>query len=374
MSLPRLRHAAFVVAVNLLAITALLGTAELGVRLLGGPVRVDQDRQLPMCRPDALTIWRYKPDIALTYRAPEFEMTIRTNGEGLRNSDLPAADLPTILFIGDSFTFGWGVEERERFSDLVAGLLPAATTGPGVRIVNAGHWMFTFDQQLVLMRQLVETYRPAVVVQGFYWMHVRSLFNHRLMRAPDGSLEAVQDPKIAVGDDGVLRFRSDWLERPPFGSQLVAMVARALLNRDLRERAADWVDYMRPGSDRDEQLWKTTDGLVGETIGMLRTQRIAYVPFLIPASVEVGAPWWSHVGWMGATPPPDIDPSLPAKRLAAMFSQRGIEAEELAGPLREMGGASLYYPGDGHWNAAGHEAAARVLAPLVGRALATRAR
>lgn len=357
---------AAVIAFNLAAIALVLGVAEAGVRLLAGADRTDQDDQLPMCVADPVTIWRYQPDLQLTYRAPEFEMRIRTNAEGLRSRPIPASNVPTVLFIGDSFTFGWGVSEAQRYTDVVGDLLT------GVRTVNAGHWMYTFDQQLLLMKQLVERYRPAVVVQGFYWMHVRSLFNHRLERNPDGSLKAVVDPKIHVGEHGVLKFRSDWLERPPFGSQLVAFVARAVLNHDLRERAADWVDYMRPGSTRDEALWAETDALIGETARTLRQAGIAYVPLLIPASVEVGGTQWSHVGWMGAGPPPGVEVTLPAARFAAMLRRHGAEPIELAAAMRERGGPALYFPQDGHWNAEGHKVVGELLAPMVRRALAGR--
>ena len=65
---------AVVVAVNIVAIAAVLGLGELGARWIAGSGATDQDEQLPMCRPDALTIWRYRPDVHLAYRAPEFEM------------------------------------------------------------------------------------------------------------------------------------------------------------------------------------------------------------------------------------------------------------------------------------------------------------
>ena len=357
------RRWAAVAAFNLAAVALVLGAAEVGVRLMSGAERTDQDDQLPMCRADPVTIWRYRPDIQLTYRAPEFEMRIRTNEVGLRSKTMSAGPSPIVLFIGDSFTFGWGVSEAERYTDVIGRLLG------GVSTVNAGHWMYTFDQQLLVMRQLIEQHRPAVVVQGFYWMHVRSLFNHQLERNPDGSLKAVLDPKIHVDPRGVLKFRSDWLERPPLGSQLVALVARAVLNRDLRERAADWVDYMRPGSTRDAALWAETDALIGETARLLRQAGIAYVPFLIPASVETGGAQWSHVSWMGSAPPAGIDVTLPAARFAAMLRRHGAEPVELAAALREGGGPAFYFPQDGHWNAAGHAAVGALLAPAVRRAL-----
>lgn len=368
---------AFVVAFNIAAIVAVLGVAEFWARWIAeSDAAIQQDDQLPMCRPDALTIWRYRPDVRLTYRTPEFETLIRTNDAGLREGQIAPAtdDVATVLFIGDSFTFGWGVAEEQRYSEALARLLAERRPGTRLRIVNAGHWMYTFDQQLVLMKEMIERYRPAVVVQGFYWMHVRTLFNHRLVRASDGALQAVEDSKIKVSDSGVLKFRSDWLERPPLNSQLAVLVTRWLLNRDLRERAGDTVDFMRPGSTKDEALWNLTDQLVSETIRTLRTAGIAYVPFLIPTSVEVGGTQWTHVNWTAPAPPTGVDPGLPEARLDAMFTRSGTTVVRMASTMREGAGAALYFPRDGHWTAEGHAVAAEILAPHLDRALSSQRR
>lgn len=361
---------AFVVAFNIVAIAAVLGAAELGARWMAG-AGTDQDDQLPMCRADPLTIWRYRPDVRLTYRAPEFEMQVRTNEAGLRQGPIApeAADVTTVLFIGDSFTFGWGVAEEQRYSEVLARLVAEQRPGIRLRIVNAGHWMYASDQQLVLMKEMIERYRPSIVVQGLYWMHIRTLFNHRLVRAPDGTLQAVEDSKIKVSDRGVLKLQSDWLERPPLNSQLVATVARALLNRDVLERASEWVDYFRPGKIPDDALWALTDDIAGETIRTLRGSGIAYIPFLVPSIVEVTGSNWTAVGWKRPTPPTDVDIDLPARRMAAIFSKHGSQLVEMAAPLRERAGASLYFPQDGHWTMQGHAAVAEILTPHLDRVL-----
>ncbi|MDP1962526.1 MAG: hypothetical protein Q8K93_10030 [Reyranella sp.] len=358
---------AFVVAFNFVAIAAILGAAELGARWIAGSNATDQDDQLPMCRADALTIWRYRPDLRLTYRSPEFEMQVRTNEAGLRQGPIaPAAeDVATVLFIGDSFTFGWGVAEAERYSEVLARLVAEKRPGTRLRIVNAGHWMYASDQQLVLMKELIERYRPAVVVQGIYWMHIRTLFNHRLVRTPDGTLQAVEDSKIKVSDRGVLKLRSDWLERPPLNSQLVAVVARAFLNRDVIERASEWVDYFRPGKTPDDALWALTDDIAGETIRTLQASGISYLPFLVPTIVEVTGSNWAAVGWKRPMPPTDIDISLPARRMATIFAKHGTQIIEMAAPLRDRAGTGLYFPEDGHWTAKGHAAVAEILTPYL---------
>ncbi|MFO1082024.1 MAG: hypothetical protein U1E23_15510 [Reyranellaceae bacterium] len=352
-----------VVLVNLLGIAAVLLAAEATTRWrLAGSAGQGDDR-LPMCRPDDTTIWRYRPDVTLDYRTPEFTMPVATNKDGLRSGPPPVAGQPVVLFIGDSFTFGWGVAPAQRFSELAA----AAAGAP--QFINAGHWMYTFDQQLVLLKELVRRWRPSVVVQGLYWPHVRTLLGHRLEHDSAGRLQAVRAPGLVVDAQGVLRHRSDWVDSPPLGSQLLAQAARALLNRDLQRQAASWVEYMQPGRDKDGDLWAETDALLGETLAFLRAEGVVWVPFLIPTSVEVGGDGWRHVGWFAAEPPSGVDVTLPARRLQAMLERRGQPVLALAEPLRAAGGARLYFAEDGHWNAAGHDAVAALLAPAIARAL-----
>ena len=353
-----------------LAVVAILGAAELGARAMAG-WSYDGDEQLAMSRPDSRTIWRYRPNLGFSYKAPEFEMQVRTNEDGLRGGSVAGpGDAPTVLFIGDSFTFGWGVSEEQRYSEVLGRMLTQASPAATVRIVNAGHWMYAFDQQLILMKELIARYRPQVVVQDIYWPYIRFLYGHRLTRAADGTLLSVEDSRIDVDARGVVRFRSDLLERPPFGSELVGLGARALFGRDLHDRAADWLSYLRPG-DQNADLWARTEMLIDQAVRTTRDSHVAYVPIIVPASIELPGGNWSNVGWTAKSPPADVDVALPGARLAGLFAQRGVEAVVLAAPMQKALGegasSRFYYPQDGHWNAVGHAVAGKILAPVVAR-------
>src|SRR5690349_12337825 len=89
---------------------------------------------------DADTITRFEPsqDGLLTISDGVTTFPISINELGLRERPLSALSRRRILFIGDSFTFGWGVENRDRFSDKIQAALPAGPDG-GISTVNAGH-------------------------------------------------------------------------------------------------------------------------------------------------------------------------------------------------------------------------------------------
>jgi hypothetical protein len=368
-------HRPGVLGLTALAIAVVLCAGEFGARTMAGR-SYDRDEQLAMSRPDARTIWRYRPNLSFTYKAPEFEMRVRTNEEGLRGGGVAGSpDAATVLFIGDSFAFGWGVSEEQRYSEVIGRLLADASPASIVRTVNGGHWMFAFDQQLVLMKELIVRHRPKVIVQDFYWPYVRLLYGHRLDRTGDGTLRSVEDSRIDVDARGVVRFRSDRLERPPLQSELLALGGQALFGLDPRDRPGDWLSYLRAG-DQDTELWARTEALVDEAVRTARDAHAAYVPVIVPASIEFPGGNWGNVGWTAKSPPVDVDVSLPGARLAALFARRGVDAVVLAPPMRQALGdgaiSRFYYPQDGHWTADGHAAVGKILAPTVARALVPR--
>ena len=76
----------------------------------------------------------------LRLRQLDFEVVVRYNSYGFRDSSFdptPPADARTVLFLGDSFVEGHGVEEQARFSNLLIDRL-RQRYGTAWRGVNAG--------------------------------------------------------------------------------------------------------------------------------------------------------------------------------------------------------------------------------------------
>ncbi len=82
---------------------------------------------------------RHKRGLSASRWTPEFTMRISTNSLGQRGPEPTPADLDAklrILFLGDSFTEGYGVDDGEEFPRRVAARL--AAEGRSVRILNEG--------------------------------------------------------------------------------------------------------------------------------------------------------------------------------------------------------------------------------------------
>lgn len=80
------------------------------------------------------------------------------NSLGLRDIELAPSAGPTILYMGDSFVYGLGVEAQDRFTDRLRQQLP------NVRMVNAGVAAYGTDQEYLLLKRLWSRIEPSVVV------------------------------------------------------------------------------------------------------------------------------------------------------------------------------------------------------------------
>ena len=84
------------------------------------------------------------------------------NSMGLREDEAIDSSKPIILFIGDSFTWGFDVNQYERFTELLKVRLPNYT------IVNAGVNGYGTDQQFLLLQALESKLDPALVFLLYY--------------------------------------------------------------------------------------------------------------------------------------------------------------------------------------------------------------
>jgi hypothetical protein len=86
------------------------------------------------------------------------EQSIRSNGE--HQIKLNAGDRP-ILVVGDSFTFGDQVSDDQTWPAVLESLLQK-------KVINGGVFGYGVDQTYLRTRQLIDQYRPDVVIFGFH--------------------------------------------------------------------------------------------------------------------------------------------------------------------------------------------------------------
>jgi lysophospholipase L1-like esterase len=146
------------VAIQLLILVVTLGAAEIVLRVI-------DLRYLRAHRIGAERIYNYDAELGW-FPAPNSDVSftgirtirVRHNSLGLRDIEHDAAPKSTIAFIGDSFVWGYDVEQNVRFTEVLRPKMPDR------RIVNAGVTAYGTDQELLLLRRLWDRIKPNVVV------------------------------------------------------------------------------------------------------------------------------------------------------------------------------------------------------------------
>lgn len=169
----RLRLAALLLFGTLVGLALAEGLA----RVVESPLRTDLERsryvasrplmQLEFCEsdPDPLLGWRNAPGRSGTFRSAEFSVGVRFNRFGLRGPEVaekPTPGRPRALFLGDSHTVGWGVEESETFVARIG------RERPGWETLNAGAPGYGTRQEWLLLARLGPALEPATVVLVFH--------------------------------------------------------------------------------------------------------------------------------------------------------------------------------------------------------------
>jgi hypothetical protein len=96
-----------------------------------------------------------------------FFVEVCTNQLGLRDRDHASGEAPRVLVLGDSFTFGAGVEQADTFSSFLERELRVAVPGTRASVFNAGVISTSQAHQAVLLHRLFDQINPDIVVLGF---------------------------------------------------------------------------------------------------------------------------------------------------------------------------------------------------------------
>src|SRR5215211_2282607 len=148
------------VSLIIFSILFALTLSEIALRLIGfSPMYVSPERDR-FWKYDSLLGWAHKPGQEGIFETPEFRTIVRINDNGLR--DRPHSyerqnEIERILVLGDSFAWGYGVEESERFSQLLE-------KAADVEVINAGVSGYSTDQELLWYRNEGIKYETDLVI------------------------------------------------------------------------------------------------------------------------------------------------------------------------------------------------------------------
>jgi hypothetical protein len=266
---------------------------------------------------------RLRPDASIVRVTPEFTMVLSTNSLGQRGPE-PEPDGPSILFLGDSFTMGYGVNDGEEFPALVREALSERGDAAVRSVVNAGIGDSGNGRWILFLRTEARRYQPRLVVLQ---VHENDFVDNRregLFRLGSAG-ELIERP---IAPPGLERHIQAVVEAVPglASSYLVGLL------RQVRLPAA--AGSPGPSQRRPASVDPLTIRLIEEALTLCEGE-----------------------GWPALALLVDLTPGH-SQAVRAVFTARGVPVIRLPGKRERP---DLYYRVDGHWNAAGHRFAADVV-------------
>jgi len=300
----------------------------------------------------------------------EFDVDIAVLPSGLRAPQpvAPADAACTILGVGDSFTFGHGVEADETYLSRLARRLTSDGLRP--RVINAGVPGYGTRQQALLLERDGPRIQPDIVIVGLLPFNdphdnlapdpdVRDGFLVDRTVGPAGRVSPLYQFK------SVLRRHSALYGTITNGLKGMAAMRRPLARFGLTDEgfAVEVQFYLSAPPASVKAAWAATVPLlerVRESSGGLEARLVV---LLIPSRAQVDAARWERMRAQYGLDEGQADPQLPIRTATRHLDAMGIAYLDLLPELRRRSesGETLYFDVDGHWNADGHRAAADAL-------------
>lgn len=351
--------------------------AEVALRLIGVQSSL-------VYRPDPFYGWGHMPGRTFDWKTGDDVQQIVINSLGLRDHEY-AYEKPDrvnrILVLGDSFAEGFQVSLGDRFSNLMADRLNELQMQSKVRyqVINAGVSGYGTDNELLFFRHEGHKYEPDLVVLALYvgndirnnWYPLENIdvggFRKPYFELVDGRLELREFPfakhatfssrfKLFLNRNLVLysflrefrdRFRSR-NQAPRNGTEAAIPLDIRLFDPDLSQ---DWLEAFR-----------VTEALLSEMKTEVNAAGAELLVVLIPSRAQVYAGKWAReIEGRPGLKDHQWDLEQPNRMLAGILAKNGIDYLDLLPLLRTVSGqgdAEIYLARDGHWNSAGHHAAA----------------
>jgi hypothetical protein len=305
----------------------------------------------------------FSPGYRGVLESQDFKVDVVANSEGFRERELDrdqiAAQRP-IVFIGDSYFFGWGVQADERISEQTGKALKRA--GIDVAVVNLAFPGWGTFNYLDVLSTEVPRLKPRLVVIGSF-IGNDFMDDRRVAERQEAKSSAASEPGVAVaivqGDGGTsLKGTVRELLRTSPTSIMIKRLAwqipsfRRLFNSI--EVRNDRIAMYEPGQGpQQDALFAPTKRALGMIASLCRAQGITLVVALVPDHLQILAP--------EVLDQYDID--KPQRVLSEVGAELGLQVVDmrpsfLAAPNREQ----MYFRQDKHWTRVGHAFAADLLA------------
>ena len=369
----RYRAIAAKVALALASVIVTLACVEVVVRFLSPPgdSRTDNFRLISSGYYERHEVvgWLPSKNVAGSHkRVGSFDTTFRTNSRGLRDREHAlekSPSVPRIVVLGDSFTWGYGVNDDEVYPAVMQSLLH------GVEVINLGVTAFGTRQEFEYLKLEGLRYQPDTVILGFclndiYGSLVTFDQAHETsvsQRLPDGLVRPSPIRRLKLWMNGSRLYRLA-LEAINTNKTLVKLLVDVGVKESLSgfdDLDPSLVPALRVYPSKLETSFDRTKAELLAIRGFLAERRIRFILALIPSVQSIDDRAFRHSIAYSVFDEKDFELDRPYRLLEEFARQHGIEVVNPYRALkrRQQSGARLYLQKEIHFSREGHVAFAR---------------
>jgi hypothetical protein len=353
-----IRRWVFRAALGVLATVLALLASELALRLLTGERWLSSELRL------RTTPYSYEPNQVSRHKHREWDVEFRINGRGFRDEDsCPHSGADDIVVLGDSFVDGYGVAFPASFPQRLEARFVAARKP--CHVYNGGHVGCQTLEEISIYTHGFENAVPhRTVILGFY-------VGNDLVGGGYGNTIPV--PKR----DGLIYLAKCWLGENVIWYNLLNNAARSwrplrqlLVSLHLMEIVPEIPEDMTYSSPPLEAAARFTSTAIADLGRRVRARGRAFHVVVFPTREQA-----SDAAWETMLATQNLVPGTYARfalndRMVALLRAADISVIDLSrafiAPART--GKAYYFVTDRHFNPAGHDLAAALVARALGLA------
>ncbi len=305
---------------------------------------------------------RLVPDSTFEFASAEYKYTVRTNAIGFRDYEhqvVKATGVKRVLLLGDSFTYGPGVQQEQIYPAVTERILNRNKAGQEYEVLSMACGGYGPEHYLAVLKTFGLKFNPDVVVAGLY---VENDITDWLDLAPQPGL-----PDRGYRERALYAVNNFLEQRSHFFIFARARLDYPLWRLGLRPYYFPEV-FRTPVSQELEAHWQKTYRALSQISSQCAKINADFLVMLIPTLYQVSEKVWHKTLQVEDLDPQDVELDLPQKRLRAFAARESIECLDLLRHFRSAGESQdLYFRLDRHWNEAGHALTAELLAEEISK-------
>ncbi|MEM3127025.1 MAG: SGNH/GDSL hydrolase family protein [Candidatus Woesearchaeota archaeon] len=341
------KHILFGILTSIISIIFVLLVLEISLRFFY-PQSLEREEFDPVFK------WRNRPGfsgVIIAENEKDFFTKFKINKDGFRGEELRENAKYKIMTIGDSFTFGKGVEDNETYSAVLEKNLN--DLGYDTEVINTGVIGYYPDQYYLVVKKMAPVYKPNMIIIGFF-----------------GGNDIEDTDLLEISDNKVIEKP---FEKPPVNTRVKKFFAKnSHLYNYLIIKAMQnpWIDkllieigvfaiHYSPFFTRELEEYYTEENkikiILNETIKEANKQEIPLIILYIPPIEDVSDRYYENA--IKIFPNTKLNRYTVRKFIEDFGKQTNIKVVDPVDQLNE----ESYLPQDLHWNKKGHAVAASLL-------------